>query len=544
MKVANAIRLLTLSLFVILLVGAILVLLTRQLQPLVAIVMGEDVVGANVSVPTTDPQATPGRAAATAVAPEISQATVQPTTTHPRLEQLLQNTLQPPQLSLTPTTTLTLATPTITSTRAISTIRLAAVVNVDLANLRAGPGTEYAIVGQAQAQQRLEVIGRSTGGDWWQICCLADQRDTHWISTALVALDGAAVRDQDKLPIAVAPPTPTSQTIAAASSGSGGSGSGAGLGLPGSGGFNAPSSVNGLTGLPLPGERAGQRPLIVCINNDPAARPQLGLGAADVVYEYLMEGYGITRFSAIFYGAEAAQIGPVRSARLINYYMGALYDAGLICSGASDRVRYSLKHDAPFPYMDIDLDDPSNARYSVSIGSDYRTRLRTSTAGGRRWLADWGMERAAQLRGFTFGALQGSGSGATTISIPYPYGSNVSYGYDGGSGRYLRSVAGTPHVDGNTGAQLAVENVIVQFVGHEATDIIEDSLGSTSIRINLFGSDRAILFRDGQAFVGSWQSNSRGDLPHFYGDNGQELALKPGKSWISIVPATYAIGYQ
>ena len=76
-----------------------------------------------------------------------------------------------------------------------------------------------------------------------------------------------------------------------------------------------------------------------------------------------MEGYGITRFSAIFYGTEAAQIGPVRSARLINYYMGALYDAGLICSGASDRVRYSLKHDAPFPYMDIDLDDPSNARY-------------------------------------------------------------------------------------------------------------------------------------------------------------------------------------
>ncbi|NJN82194.1 MAG: DUF3048 domain-containing protein, partial [Caldilineaceae bacterium] len=47
------------------------------------------------------------------------------------------------------------------------------------------------------------------------------------------------------------------------------------------------------------------------------------------------------------------RVGPVRSARLINYYMGALYDAGLTCSGASDAVRYSLKHEAPFPYMDI-----------------------------------------------------------------------------------------------------------------------------------------------------------------------------------------------
>ena len=266
MKVAKAIRLLTLSLFVMLFVGAILMLLTRQLQPLVAIVMGENVVGANISVPTSDPRATPGAAAATAVAPEISQATVKPTATRLQLDQLLQNTLQPPQLSLTPTTTLTLATPTITSTRAISTIRLAAVVNVDLANLRAGPGTEYAIVGQAQTQQRLEVIGRSAGGDWWQICCPADQRDERWISTALVDLDAVAVRDQDKLPIAAAPPTPTPQAVAAASGGSGGSGSGAGPGLPGSGGFTAPSGVNGLTGLPLPSERAGQRPLIVCVN--------------------------------------------------------------------------------------------------------------------------------------------------------------------------------------------------------------------------------------------------------------------------------------
>ncbi len=38
-------------------------------------------------------------------------------------------------------------------------------------------------------------------------------------------------------------------------------------------------------------------------------------------------------------------------------------------------MRYALKHQAPFPYMDVDLDDASNTRYSVSVGSDYR-RLR------------------------------------------------------------------------------------------------------------------------------------------------------------------------
>ena len=177
-------------------------------------------------------------------------------------------------------------------------------------------------------------------------------------------------------------------------------------GLPGPGNFGSSGGVNPLTGLPLPADRIGNRPVIVCINNDYAARPQFGTSQADVVYEYVMEGYGITRFSALFYGTPSGQIGPVRSARLINYYMGALYDAGLACSGASDQVRYLLKHQAPFPYMDIDLDDPSNSRYSVSIGSDYRTRLRTSADKLSRWLAEWGVDQPASIRGFTFGNMQ------------------------------------------------------------------------------------------------------------------------------------------
>ncbi|MCB0080816.1 MAG: DUF3048 domain-containing protein, partial [Caldilineaceae bacterium] len=346
--------------------------------------------------------------------------------------------------------------------------------------------------------------------------------------------------------LAEIPPTPEAPAPAANSAAAPAAasvGTGAGAGLPGGGGFGAPSGTNPLTGQGLPGGRSGQRPIIVCINNDFAARPQLGTSQADIMYEYLMEGYGITRFSGIFYGEDVGQIGPVRSARLINYYMGALYDAGLACSGASDAVRYLLKHEAPFPYMDVDLDDPSNTRYSVSIGSDYRTRLRTSTGQLRQWLADWGVEKAPSIRGFTFGNAPGGGVPATSISIPYPGGSASGYQYDGGSGRYLRFLAGGPHVDGNSGAQIGVENVIVQYVTHEATDIVEDSLGSTSIRLNLFGSGRAIVFRDGQAFEGTWRSESRGDLPRFYLADGQEIPLKPGHSWISVVPASYAISY-
>ncbi len=419
-------------------------------------------------------------------------------------------------------------------------VKAYAVVNADLVNVRTGPATLYGVAGQLQKSSELELTARNEDGTWLQVCCPFEEEEQNWVAAELVDVQMPFGTDIDSLAVANAPPLPEPVVASAAASAASTS---AGEGLPGSGNFSAAGGTNPLTGRPLPGDRSGQRPIIVCINNDYAARPQMGTSQADVVYEYLMEGYGITRFSAIYYGGDAAQIGPVRSARLINYYMGALYDAGLACSGASDGVRYLLKHQAPFPYMDVDLDDASNTRYSTSIGNDYRTRLRTSTAKLRQWLADWGVQKPAAIRGFTFGDAPGEGESGMSLSIPYPNG-QASFQYDAGSGRYLRSMSGAVHTDGNSGSQLAVENVILQVVPHQATDIVEDSLGSTSIRLNLFGSGDVIVFRDGRAYPGVWHSDSRGDTPRFYDGNGVEIGLKPGHTWISVVPPGYGYTVQ
>ncbi len=417
-------------------------------------------------------------------------------------------------------------------------------VDADLVNVRSGPGTNYPVVATAGSADAYTLNGRSEDGTWLQVCCLGAEQVPGWISGDFVTAAGI-----DAAAVVAAPPLPEPASAPVAAAGQSDAARLAAApapGIPGAGGFGAPGGANPLTGLGLDGGRTGQRPLIVCINNDFAARPQLGISQADIMYEYLMEGYGITRFSGVFYGDEVGQIGPVRSARLINYYMGALFEAGLACSGASDGVRYTLKEEAPFPYMDIDLDDPSNARYSVSVGNDYRTRLRTSSAGLRRWLADWGVEQPAAVRGFSFGATPEGGVPATTVNIPYPRAtaSQVSYRYDPASGRYLRSLGDAPHLDGNSGAQVGVENVIVQYVPHETTDIVEDSLGSLSIRLNLFGSGRSIVLRDGVAYEGEWRSESRGDLPRFYAEDGREIPLKPGRTWVSVVPFDYGVSYQ
>lgn len=481
---------------------------------------------------------------------ETAAATMTPvtttaTTTPPRTTRTIPATATPVAISpATPTPKASVAAETVSGT-----------INEDVVNIRMGPGTNYPVLGQVVLDQEYAVTGRNEAGSWLQLCCPIAGETESWISAQFVDLDA----DVQSLPVVDVPPTPEPSAgeggavanvpvvNAVGSSGTSATELAApATGLPGPGGFAPPGSVNPLTGQPLSAPQRTKRPLVVCINNDFAARPQYGTSRAAVMYEYLMEGFSVTRFSGIFYAENVERIGPIRSARLINYYMGALYDAGLVCSGASDQVRFTLKNDAPFPYLDIDLDDPSNSVYSTSLGRDYRTRLQTDTASLRRWLADWGVEKVPNLRGFTFGEIADGGAPASAINIPYPTvtGSQVAYRYDVGSKRYLRFLGGQPHLDGGTGTQLALDNVVVQYVPHQITNIVEDSLGSKSIRLNLFGSGKAIVFRNGLAFEGTWRSSSRGDMPHFFDTNGIEIRLKPGHTWISIVPLTYTIKYQ
>ena len=73
-----------------------------------------------------------------------------------------------------------------------------------------------------------------------------------------------------------------------------------------------------LTGLPAPGGAVPQRPaLAVKVDDYPDARPQSGLGEADIVFDEPVEG-GITRFAAVFQCQSPSLIGPIRSARAVD----------------------------------------------------------------------------------------------------------------------------------------------------------------------------------------------------------------------------------
>jgi uncharacterized protein YgiM (DUF1202 family) len=77
-----------------------------------------------------------------------------------------------------------------------------AIVRVEVLNVRAGPGTEYPVVGHLAAGELVEIVGRNADGTWWQIRHPRGQNG--WVSGALVEAQGAL----NDVPVIAKVPTP------------------------------------------------------------------------------------------------------------------------------------------------------------------------------------------------------------------------------------------------------------------------------------------------------------------------------------------------
>jgi hypothetical protein len=296
--------------------------------------------------------------------------------------------------------------------------------------------------------------------------------------------------------------------------------------------------INPLTGLPVPDPSVlKRRPLMVRIGNDVGARPQRGLNEADMVYEEITEWW-ITRFSAIYLSQTPEMVGPIRSARLINLQLAPQYGAALAHSGGSDPVRWEISQ-APITNLDQFFSpDP----YEHLPNEGWQTRAVFKPQVARAYLAKKGWEAAVPLQGFLFSDTVEGGEPGENIYIYYPRSTCFTeWHYDAATGKYLRWIIGSPLMDAIDGKQVSAANVIVYFAEHQDTDIVEDSNGATSVRIIVNGRGPAWFFRDGKLNKGFWETDGT-RTPFFTYEDGRPYSLKPGNTWVEVVPPYYIIG--
>lgn len=299
--------------------------------------------------------------------------------------------------------------------------------------------------------------------------------------------------------------------------------------------------INPLTGESVAWREALQhRPILVRYGHDRIARPPLGLASADLVYEELVEGQFITRITAVFLSKLPEAAGPIRSARPVVIDLMQQLDGALVYSGASIGV-HQLLSQQPYPqYVHLGTDDD----FFRSADRPAPHNLYVDLPALRQRMIAEQVDTPADLRGLVFSRTIPTGRTAAQVHIPYPGQAPVDYAYDPASGAYLRSVEGKPHIDALTGQQLAPKNVIVVYAEHRDSDIVEDTLGNLAILIKLQGQGRVQVFRDGVMVEGVWQRNEAAQLARYRDAEGNDIALKPGQSWVQIVPLEYQVEVQ
>ncbi len=308
-----------------------------------------------------------------------------------------------------------------------------------------------------------------------------------------------------------------------------------------------PPDVNPLTGEKVEDVRVlERRPLAIKISNSPPiVRPQAGLSFADLVFEHYAEG-GVTRFTAVFLGHDAEKVGSIRSGRLIDLEIPAMYKAMFAYSGSSGGVKERIRNADFFPDRVISPDFGVGAPVFVRIpaeGKAFEHTLFTSTQALWQLTEQRGLNQRQDLRGMVFSeSPPAGGQPARYVEIPYAA-SPAAWEYDEALGKYRRFTDGQVHTDELTGEQLTAANVIVVYANHVETDILEDMVGGGhySIEIQIWGEGPVTIFRDGLMFQGVWKRWAREEMLTFWDAQGNPIPLKPGNSWFQLVPLDFQI---
>ena len=260
--------------------------------------------------------------------------------------------------------------------------------------------------------------------------------------------------------------------------------------------------------------------LAVKIDNIVYARPQTGLGSADIVYVLPVEG-GLSRFMAIFSSHLPPVIGPVRSAReddieLLRQFGRPAY----AFSGAQPQLLPVIEHSRI-----VNL-------YAGIAGGYYRDPSRTAPynlyARSSALLA--GARGASDARdiGFRFGPGPPGGQPKAAFSVGYSAAS-FQFRWSPGTARWLVWMDGSAARTAG-GGQLGPVTVVIQYTTIGTSRFLERGVRPPYAPST--GSGTAIVLRGGQAYHVRWSRPSADGGTTFTLASGRAMTFARGQVWI------------
>lgn len=279
-------------------------------------------------------------------------------------------------------------------------------------------------------------------------------------------------------------------------------------------------------------ETSNERPIAVMIDNNIGDANHAGLQESYLNYEIIVEG-GLTRIMALYKDKNTKLIGPVRSAR--HYFLDYAIENDAIYAhyGWSPKAQEDISSlsidningitdSKPFR-RDDNLKAPHNVFTNISYIKEYISKKKYSKTSSNWKLLSFS-EKKVNLDDDNQSNI------SNKINIVYSSNEYRSYAYDESNGYYLRSQNGKAHIDRNTNEQLHYKNIIIIKV----KNVNLDSQGRQDL-INT-GNGKGYYITNGKYKAINWSKSTRASKTHFTYEDGTEVKLNDGNTFIQIVP--------
>ncbi len=268
--------------------------------------------------------------------------------------------------------------------------------------------------------------------------------------------------------------------------------------------------------------------IAIMVENHFEANPLSGIAEASVVYEAPVEGH-IPRLLAIYpIETDVSKVGPVRSAR--PYYLdwvSEFGDAMYMHVGGSPEALEKI-----WAFGMFDMNEFSRGWYywrssdRLAPHNTYTSQKLWSEAATR--YADDSMQLATD--GWRFGAMDECEAACVSrIDIEHSVGGyDIAWAYSSTTGQYARTQFGSVHADAD-GTPYVADTILLQRVDAE----VIDNVGR--LHVGTIGEGDGYVSRDGHAIEATWRKESRTAKTRWFDNEGNEIALKPGKIWVQVV---------
>ena len=269
--------------------------------------------------------------------------------------------------------------------------------------------------------------------------------------------------------------------------------------------------------------------MAVKIDDTSAARPQIGLEDADLVYIEQVEG-GLTRLAAIFSSTIPKNIGPVRSARISDIDILAQYGKIIFAFSGAQRAMLTLISNSNLWDYGAQRSSPTIYTRDETRPGPYDMILRGDLL-LEKVISDEREVAVSKPLGWSFGEAPDGGVAIDSVSVQWPA-SKYEATWSKSENRWLLSNFDKPNFSAS-GKQLGATTFVIQNV--EMSDsIFRASDGTYTPLSETVGTGTGYILRDGRSFKANWSRPTAESGTAWTLTDGSEIKFAAGSIWVAL----------